>query len=228
MNKGTAARFTIGVRVCPHRNCAGLPETTDVFTIFPSASESERKERDFFCGSDIFENLYCKCYDVIGEKSGSTPEMRKKGNPFLGEELFIHWEKLLNDNPEMTVRLERNYFICCVNLFLGERCLPRKLCICDGKGTELTSYTAETGKSIQEKMLSLPVNETMKTLCIKFDLDLSCLALERIELWGAESDGEALFPIPCHTICPLGCNKCTAYFHCQLIAVLVLFQIHDL
>lgn len=145
-------------------------------------------------------NQHCKniSYDVIGEKSGSTPEMRKKGNPFLGEELFIHWEKLLNDNPEMTVRLERNYFICCVNLFLGERCLPRKLCICDGKGTELTSYTAETGKSIQEKMLSLPVNETMKTLCIKFDLDLSCLALERIELWGAESDGEALFPIPCH------------------------------
>ena len=91
-------------------------------------------------------------YQVYKKDTRETPALREDGNPFKSETMRIHWSQLLETGVDMHISLEEGYFLNELGLHLGAKSNPTsvKLYTADKK-TELFAYSAETGKTIQDK-----------------------------------------------------------------------------
>lgn len=136
-------------------------------------------------------------YQVYKKDTQNVPVIREEGNPFFGEKLHIHWSQLLETGVDLHVCLEEGYFLNEVVLYLGERCKPTNLKIFTvDKENELFCYSAETGKTIQDKVIILPIDLNLNRFVIEINVAFSDVAIDKIEVYGADFMGQCLFPIP--------------------------------
>jgi len=119
------------------------------------------------------------------------------GNPFSGERLFIKREDLYEDILDLEVDLGEEYYVGDLCLGLGDDGAIRKVTVYDEDKTRiLASYSAETGKNIAEKSVTLEIHEKLRGFIIEFNVYFSSLDIDGIDLWGSDTDEMLLFPTP--------------------------------
>lgn len=136
-------------------------------------------------------------YRVYKKDTQEVPAMRLDGNPFQNETMRIHWSQLLETGVDFHIIVEEGYFLNELVLYLGGKSHPTsiKLYTADKK-TELFTYTAETGKTILEKTIVLPIESKEKQFVVEINVAFSDVTIDNIELYGAEFTGQMLFPFP--------------------------------
>ena len=97
----------------------------------------------------------------------------------------------------MHISVEEGYFLNELVLHLGAKSNPTsiKLYTADKK-TELFAYSAETGKTIQDKEIILPIESKESQFVVEINVAFSDVTIDKIEIYGAEFTGEMLFPLP--------------------------------
>lgn len=143
--------------------------------------------------NDRLKNLSFEC---LISKTKAVPETVQSGNPLLNETYEISWKYLLENNVCLHVRWQGIKSINNVVLELGEDCNPSCIRALTENGRFLCEHHAETGCSINQKRIILPVEENLCGFIIEMDVEFSSVVINNIELYGADFEGEKLFPEP--------------------------------
>ena len=136
-------------------------------------------------------------YQIYREDTKEVPAFRESGNPFYNETMRIHWSQLLETGVDMHISMEEGFFLNEIVLHLGAKSNPTsiKLYTADKKA-ELFAYSAETGKTIQDKVIVLPIESKENQFVVEVNVAFSDVTIDKMEIYGAEFTGEMLFPLP--------------------------------
>jgi len=136
-------------------------------------------------------------YQVYKKDTHEIPSMRVSGNPFENEQMYVSWRELLETGVDIHVNIEGEFFLNEIVLNFAEKSKPNSVKLFSGnKEEELYNYCAETGKTISEKSIVLPLDFQNKNFVIEINVGFSDVILDSVEIYGAEFDGEILFPTP--------------------------------
>ena len=131
------------------------------------------------------------------EGSRDVPAIEKAGNPLAGEEVLVRWSQLYLSKLAFSFTFSKTCFLDSVRLVLPAVCQAEKIAIYDEKdGQLLTVYTAETGKKITEKEITLTVATSLAACRIIIDAPFSDIGLSELDFFGAYGDDLPLYPTP--------------------------------
>ncbi len=116
------------------------------------------------------------------------------GNPILGEPLKVEWNQLWNKGLDLHISLPEEAFLDRVVVCFGEKTALTEVHLLGE--APLAVYTAETGKRIAEKEITLEAAVCCKELTLRMIGDYSDIEIESVTLYGAVADGLDLFPTP--------------------------------
>lgn len=126
-----------------------------------------------------------------------VPQTTANGNPFRGELLGFDWSELTSNGIDLHVSLSQEFYINQIVIYLGEKTLPYGIDLYDyDKKTKIYSYRGETGTFISKKIVPLSVEQSLKDFTIEFDSDFYSVNIEKIEIFGADFDGDKVYPTP--------------------------------
>ena len=146
------------------------------------------------CLNDKLKNLE---YQVYKKDTRETPTLREDGNPFKNKTMRIHWSQLLETGVDFHISVEEGYFLNELVLHLGAKSNPTRIKLYTAdKKTELFTYSAETGKTIQDKTIVLPIESKKSQFVVEINVAFSDVTIDSMEIYGVEFTGEMLFPIP--------------------------------
>lgn len=146
------------------------------------------------CLNDKLKNLE---YKVFKKNTKEVPALREDGNPFQNETMRIHWSQLLETGVDMHISVEEGFFLNELVIYLGVKSNPTSIKLYSAdKKTELFAYSAETGKTIQEKVIVLPIESKDNQYVVEINVAFSDVTIDKIEIYGAEFTGETIFPLP--------------------------------
>lgn len=127
----------------------------------------------------------------------NAPAILENGNPFLGEPLRVDWNEIMTTGLDLHVTIPEGYMLNTVVVHLGEKCNPTAVSVySENKTMLLYTYEAETGKTITDPIVELPVNEDISKFVIEFSVAFTSINVPEIELYGADLSGIKLFPVP--------------------------------
>ena len=153
-------------------------------------------------------------YQVFKKDTKETPALRESGNPFHAETLRIKWNQLFETGIDMHISLEEGFFLNELVLYLGAKSNPTSIKLYStDKMTELFTYSAETGKTIQDKAIVIPVETKANEFVVEINVAFSDVTINNIEIYGAEFTGEMLFPIPKDCVTKADCNISISTFN---------------
>lgn len=136
-------------------------------------------------------------YQIYKKDTKVTPAMREEGNPFKNETMRIHWSQLLETGVDIHISVEEGFFLNEFVLYLGGKSnLTSIKLYTANKETELFTHAAETGKTIQDKVIILPIESKENRFVIEINVAFSDVTMDKMEIYGAEFVGEMLFPLP--------------------------------
>lgn len=140
-------------------------------------------------------------FQLYKKDTCEVPEMKENGNPLHGERLRVHWGQLFETGVDLHIEIEEGYLINEMVLSFAEKSNPISVKVYAGdKKTALFTYMAETGKTISEKTIVLPVEACETKLIVEINVAFSDVIINKIELYGAEFSGQTLFPIPVEVV----------------------------
>lgn len=126
-----------------------------------------------------------------------VPKAEMDGNPFLGEPLQIKFDELTSNGIDLFVNLSEAYYVNNVVIYFGEKSAPHGIALFDSKKEKCYSeHRAETGENITKKVVPLSAECELKDFVIEFDSDFSNVFIDKIEIYGADFEGEKLLPVP--------------------------------
>jgi len=126
-----------------------------------------------------------------------VPKALVDGNPFLGEPLQIHFDELTSNGLDLYVKLSDTFLINNVVIYFGEKSAPYGVALYDAEKKKCYSeYRAETGCNITKRVVALAAECELNEFVIEFDADFSHINLDKIEIFGADFEGEKILPIP--------------------------------
>lgn len=126
-----------------------------------------------------------------------VPTLREDGNPLLGQTLNIAWQELLASGADLHIHASGTSMLSAVVLTLGADAAPVSVRLLSAdKRRLISSYTAETGKTITEKTIELALDEAIDDFVIEICGDFADTVIEEIALYGAIGEEDALFPTP--------------------------------
>ncbi|MBQ8606156.1 MAG: family 20 glycosylhydrolase [Clostridia bacterium] len=143
--------------------------------------------------NDRLKDLSFECFI---SKTKTAPETVKDGNPLFGDTYEISWKFLLENSACLHVHWQETQSINNVLLELGEDCAPKCIRVFTEDGRSLCEHHAETGCSINQKRIALPLEAELCGFIIEMDSEFSSIIINNIELYGADFEGEKLFPEP--------------------------------
>ncbi len=144
--------------------------------------------------NDKYQSIECKYFKKNLKK---IPAVFEEGNPFYGEPLQIHYEELTSNGIDMYVKLSDTYHINNVVIHFGEKSAPQGVALYDYEKKKCFSeYRGETGCGITKREVALSAECELKEFVIEFDSDFSHINLEKIEIFGADFEGEKILPMP--------------------------------
>ncbi len=130
---------------------------------------------------------------------GKSVDAANQGNPFLSERYLVSWKEFSPNYIDIHVTLEHSVMINDVVLTLCEYCyLNAVTLMSDDLGKTFAKHSAETGKTISEKEISLSLDSIESAFVIRLEAELSNIDIASIDLYGAilEKDEASLYPIP--------------------------------
>ncbi len=126
-----------------------------------------------------------------------VPLTTADGNPFRGELLGFDWSELTSNGIDLHVSLSEEFYVNQIVIYLGERTLPYGIDLYDyEKKEKIYSYRGETNTFISKKIVPLSVEKKLKDFTIEFDSDFYSVNIEKIEIFGADFEGEKVYPTP--------------------------------
>ena len=136
-------------------------------------------------------------YQIYKKDTKESPKRKEDGNPFMGETLKIGWAQILETGVDIHVSLKDTYHINEIVLRLAAKSNPTSVKLySSGKEKELYCHKAETGETIRKKELELPVESQLQEFVIELSMEFEDVILEGIDIYGADFEGEHLFPTP--------------------------------
>lgn len=105
--------------------------------------------------------------------------------------LTVKWDTLWERPLELKLSLEQPAFVDRVTLRFGETTALRSVSVAG-----YSCYTAETGKQITSRELTLQVSALCEELDLVIQADYTDIELEELTVYGAVDDGITLFPTP--------------------------------
>jgi len=103
--------------------------------------------------------------------------------------MILSWKTFWDQPVNMKIVLSEESFVDRVTFLFGEKTKLKELRL-----ENYTSHTAETGKHITSREITLQVGDTCKELSVTAQTDFSDFVLEDIVVYGASFDGITLFP----------------------------------
>ncbi len=141
-----------------------------------------------------YESIECKYFKKNLEK---VPNALADGNPFLGEPLQIHFDELTSNGIDLRVKLSETFYINNIVIHFGEKSAPYGVALYDKEKKQcIFEYRGETGIGITKREITLSAERELDEFVIEFDSDFSHINLDRIDIYGADFEGEKLLPIP--------------------------------
>ena len=135
--------------------------------------------------------------EVTRKNTKVTPVITENGNPFLGERLQIAWEEVLTTGVDLHVTIPDGYLVNTLAMHLEPDCHPTAVSVYTAdKKALLCSYKAQTGKTITDPVVELPVDEEISQFVIEISVDFSGIMISEIAVYGADMEGIALYPLP--------------------------------
>ena len=129
------------------------------------------------------------------EGSGRELSLEKNGNPIVGETLSALWNVVRNSPIEFKIKLGEKAFVDRVEIKLGEKTKITKAVLKNEENVFYT-YTAETGKTVEEKSIILEAGAFFDEFSIILFADFSDIEILSINLYGALCERADIFPIP--------------------------------
>ena len=127
--------------------------------------------------------------------SVQVPPAELPGNPLRGELLQIKWAELRDEDLCLQIRLPEACFVDTVSLHLGAKtALQAAGVLVDG--TQVYTYTAQTGQNIPQKTIHLEVGMECREFSVLLRSDFTSLQLLNLEIFGAVEGQVDLFPTP--------------------------------
>lgn len=136
-------------------------------------------------------------FEYFKKNLKKVPEAVLDGNPFLGEPFQIHYNHLTSNGLDLVVKLSETYHINNVVIYFGEKSAPHGVALYDvHKKKCFSEFRAETGGNITKRNVVLSAECELNEFLIEFDSDFSNINIDKIDIYGADFDGENLLPIP--------------------------------
>ena len=143
------------------------------------------------------ERLKNRKTEIYKLGTGEVPEKKLNGDPFASEELCVEWKVLLETGVELHFSWEGRYLINDVVLTLGSACTPTEIRVYSpDRKTMLCRYTAESGKMIESREITLAVEAELDGFIVEIDHEFSSIVIKNVEVYGADTEGIQLFPEP--------------------------------
>ena len=141
---------------------------------------------------------------TVRRSDGDAPlSFKLDGNPFAGERLLIKWQEIFEGGIDIAVDLGSEYYLGDLCLSIGDDTsprdsgTPRRITVYDAEKTRIiASHTAETGKNIAEKCVTLEIYEKIDKFIIELDYYFSSAAVNGIELYGGDTSEMLIYPTP--------------------------------
>ena len=141
-----------------------------------------------------YKSIECKYFKKNLKK---IPKAFSDGNPFLGEPLQIRFDELTSNGIDLFVKLSDTFYINNVVVHFGEKSAPYGVALYDiEKNKCYCEYRGETGLGITKREVVLSAERELNEFVIEFDSDFSHVNVDRIDIYGADFEGEKLLPIP--------------------------------
>ncbi len=121
-------------------------------------------------------------------------EPLKAGNPLCGEALRIEWGKVWNMGLDLRIALPQEAFLDRAVVRFGEETVLTNVTLL-GEGA-LARHTAESGKFIADREITLEAAASCRELTLRMEGDLADIVIEEITLYGAVAEGKEIFPTP--------------------------------
>ncbi len=136
-------------------------------------------------------------YTVTRKETGCAPEFKQNGDPFSGGTVEIVWMELMDDTLSVKVSMGEKYFVGALCFGFAEKGTPAEITVkaADPDRT-VAHYGGETDKVISEREPILTVAEELSEFIIEFRADFSSLILEKIDIYGSDTDVMPVLPTP--------------------------------
>ena len=121
-------------------------------------------------------------------------ELLEAGNPLCGETLQVEWGKVWNMGLDLHITLPQEAFLDRAVVRFGEETVLTSLTLL-GEGA-LARHTAESGKTITDREITLEAASSCRELTLRMEGDLADIVIEEITLYGAVAEGKEIFPTP--------------------------------
>lgn len=132
---------------------------------------------------------------ITFENSTLSPAAAETGNPLKGEKLLLPWSAVRDIGTTLHITLAKRCFVDRAVLRLGENTALTALSLV-ADGTPVSTYHAETGKTITSQEIELQAGVTTETLAVTVTGYFSDIELLSLDLYGSLCDAPALFPTP--------------------------------
>lgn len=144
--------------------------------------------------NDKYKSIECKVFKKNLQK---VPAIFEDGNPFRAERFQVQYDQLTSNGIDLHVKLSESFHINNIVLYFGEKSAPNGISLYDSKKEKCYSqHIAETGCGISKRVVPLAVECELSEFIIEFDSDFSHIILEKIDIFGADFEGEKILPMP--------------------------------
>ena len=137
-----------------------------------------------------FEDFRINCRKV----NQNIPQKKRKRKKSL---LFISWEDMDTAGIDLHIKTDVKHYISNVVLYLGKKSAPNSISLyTKDKQKLLYEYHGETGKAITEKEIALSAEQPIQEFVVEILGDFTNIDIQSIDIYGADFEGENLFPTP--------------------------------
>lgn len=111
--------------------------------------------------------------------------------------ISIKWDDIDTAGIDVHAKSTNARYVSTVAVQLGKKCEPQCIRLYSKDKSELLyEYHGETGKAITEKEIALSAERELSEFVIEFTLDFTEIDIESIDIYGADFEGEQLYPTP--------------------------------